>query len=187
MTEETDMGDNKEVDVPTLEPDTASSNGREPGEKPAPPHWLRAFAIATVVIGPVLAYLNARNVIDAVDSLRTNTIDKITLLLVLNVLIYYGVGLFFVAGGLLLTFRLRWGRIFSLLAAVLCFVGYLISLMGAAAIATAIKTKEIKYPGAFDPVFELGGSWTLWGATMAFAIIVIVMLTVGIRKWAKRH
>jgi len=154
-------------------------------EQPSgPPAGLKMIGITNIVVGALLAILNIRAIGNSIWVLGKGMPNKLSIMLIVNIMAFLSVGLLFVVGGSALVAGRRWGRTVSMLAVDLCFIAYLVSLT-VSGVANGLLADR-----SFQPRMGsvTGASWVLIAVTFTYAIVVFsILLTPSIRNWAKRR
>jgi hypothetical protein len=166
---------------------TEYSGGAPETENAGPllPQLLKALGFGNLVVGPLLALVNLLVVGQSISRLeRMNAPPEVSTSLEINIGIFFLLATLFVIGGIGLLRNRKWGRIWSFIAAVFCFVTLL-----AVSIVTNV-TEALLRTGAIP--LRPGQSFAFKGVAgvMAFAplygILVIVLLMLpDARAWAR--
>jgi hypothetical protein len=152
-------------------------------EQPSvPPASVKTIGLTNIVLGALLAILNIRTIGNSIWVLGRGMPNKLSIMLIINIMAFLCVGLLFVVGGSALVAKRRWGRAVSLLAAVFCFIAYLVNLM-VSGVANGLLGDRSLQPRMGSTT---GASWVLIAATLTYAIVALSILSApSIRNWAK--
>ena len=150
------------------------------------PAQVKAVAYGNLIVGPLLAILNAIVVGHSISELNArNAPEGLSTFFYLNILIYLVVGTLFLVGGIGLLRNQKWGRVVSLIAAVSCFVALFAgSVLGKIAQNLLASGALPLRPGQMSFYFRAPMSVAGFAPLYAIAVIVLLMLP-DARNWAR--
>lgn len=152
---------------------------------PPLPAQLKAVGYGNLIVGPVLAIVNLLVVGQSISRLeRMNAPPAVATSLEINIAIFFVLAILFVIGGTGLLLNRKWGRIWSVIAAVFCFITLLAASIIPRVADSLLRTGAI--PMRPDQSFAFKGVTGVIAFAPLYGILVIVLLALpDARAWAR--
>lgn len=152
---------------------------------PPLPAQLKAVGYGNLIVGPLLAIVNLLVVGQSISRLeRMNAPPAVSTGLEINIGIFFVLAVLFVIGGIGLLLNRKWGRIWSFIAGVFCFVTLLAVSIIPRVVDSLLRTGAI--PMRPDQSFAFKGVAGVIAFAPLYGILVIVLLALpDARAWAR--
>ncbi len=164
----------------------ASENTPVSPPMPPLPGQLKAVGYLNLVVGPLLAIVNVVVVGHSITLLEErNAPEGLSTFFEINIAIFIVLGLLLVIGGVGLLLNRKWGRIWSLIAAVFCFVALLAVSVISNIMQSMLTTGAIPLrPGQTSFYFKEPAGVMAFAPLYGILVIVLLMLP-DVRAWAR--
>ena len=155
-------------------------------DKPSSPGQVKFVGFANLVVGPLLAALNIILVGRSISELtRINGPEDLKIFFEINIGMFCVLGLFLIIGGIGLLLNQKWGRIFSLVTAVLCLFSTMVVLVMNNIAQNLLSNGTIHLPPG-QQSFYFNGISAVPGIAPLYGILIIVLLMLpAAREWAR--